>query len=181
MGRQVLEAQHHNGKKLTETIVKGAISGGVGVIALDQVANYLYTHESKEALEKEKQVRAEIGASEMGPVSIGVRKMTRVLQLDLNEKQLDAVATVIHYSLGVLPGAAFAVLLDRAPKTGAGKGTLYGLALFVLNDELLSVKLGWAAKPNRYPWQAHIRGLLAHVALGVATYQTFRLLNRIWK
>jgi hypothetical protein len=181
MSAHPLPTRHQkNGKNLAADIIKGSVAGWIGVIALDQVANYLYNHESKEALEREKQARDEIGSSDMGPASMAARKLARLCNLDLNEKQLNTTASVIHYGLGIVPGAAYAALLDRAPKLAIGRGTLYGFTLFAVNDELLSVKLGLAAKPSKYPWQAHFRGFAAHVAMGLATYHALRLLNRIW-
>ena len=51
----------------------------------------------------------------------------------------------------------------------AGQGLLLGLAVFVLNDELLAPAAGLASGPRSYPWQAHFRGLIGHLAFGVAT------------
>jgi uncharacterized membrane protein YagU involved in acid resistance len=159
--------------------VKGAVAGGLGVMALDQVANFLYSRESQEAQEREKQVRAEIGASEMGPTSIGAKQINEKLNLHLNDKQEETLATALHYSLGILPGMLYGMLLGRNEKIGVGRGVLYGLMLFLLNDELMSVQLGWAAKPSKYPWQAHARGLASHLALGVVTYFGFQAISRV--
>jgi hypothetical protein len=181
MAAQALQSRPAGGKALIQDAVKGGLAGGLGVIALDQVANFMYRHENPAALAREQAVHATLGTSEMGPVSTGIRQLARKFALELNERHLDKAATVLHYSLGVLPGAAYAVLLDRAPRMGIGRGFLYGLALFAVNDELMSVRLGWAAKPSLYPWQAHARGLAAHLAMGVVTYQALRLLGKIWK
>ena len=52
---------------------------------------------------------------------------------------------------------------------GHGKGLLYGLALFLVDDELLNALLGLSAGPTEYPWQAHARGLVSHLVVGVCT------------
>jgi hypothetical protein len=49
-----------------------------------------------------------------------------------------------------------------------GRGLLYGLGLFLILDEAVNAA-GLAADPRRYPWQAHARGLVAHLVLGVVT------------
>lgn len=51
----------------------------------------------------------------------------------------------------------------------SGRGLLYGLGLFVLNDEIAGPALGIASGPTEYPWQAHVRGLAGHLMLGAAT------------
>ncbi len=63
------------------------------------------------------------------------------------------------------------------PGLGAGRGLLYGLGMFVVEDELVSPALGVAAGPTRYPWQAHARGLVAHLVLGVVTDAVLRVLE----
>lgn len=75
----------------------------------------------------------------------------------------------MHYGLGVLPGAIYGALRDRVGCVGAGRGMIFGFGLFVVEDELANPLLGTAAPPGRYPWQAHARGLIAHLIYGVAT------------
>jgi hypothetical protein len=71
--------------------------------------------------------------------------------------------------LGIMPGAVYGALRDRAPYVGAGRDGLRGLALFLVQDEGLNALLGLSGPPRRYPWQAHARGLVAHVVYGVVT------------
>jgi hypothetical protein len=160
-------------------VVAGAIAGALGVWVMDQVGWWMYCAESEETRQREKRARAEVGGSEMGPASVATQKINRNLDLNLTEQQQDILSSVIHYGLGVLPGALYGSLRPQRNRIGNSRGLLYGLVLFLLNDELMSVQLGLAAKPSQYPWQAHARGLVTHVALGVATDQAFRLLNRV--
>ena len=46
---------------------------------------------------------------------------------------------------------------------------LAGFVTDVVEDELANPLLGIAAPPGRHPWQAHARGLIAHLIYGVAT------------
>ncbi len=171
--------KEQNGKSALGDALSGAVAGAVGVMALDQVANFMYSRENKEALERERKARAQVGGTEMGPASVATEKISRGLKLELTSKQSETVANVIHYGLGILPGALYGMALGRNEKMGADRGFLYGLALFAINDELLALKLGLVAGPKEYPWQAHARGLAAHVAMGVATYGVFKLFSRI--
>ena len=85
----------------------------------------------------------------------------------------------VHYALGVLPGALYAPLRRRLGGLGAGRGLLYGLGLFLVNDELLAPALGLASGPTAYPWQAHARGLAEHLVLGAATDAVLGAADRI--
>jgi hypothetical protein len=55
-------------------------------------------------------------------------------------------------------------------KFSADRGLLYSLAIFILWDKTLSVGAGIASPPKAYPWQAHFRGLIGHLSLGVAAH-----------
>jgi hypothetical protein len=49
------------------------------------------------------------------------------------------------------------------------RGLVYGLLLFLVSDEALNTELGFAGPPDAYPKATHIRGLVGHLVLGVAT------------
>jgi uncharacterized membrane protein YagU involved in acid resistance len=40
--------------------------------------------------------------------------------------------------------------------------------MFLIEDEVINPLIGAAAPPQDYPWQAHARGLVSHLVLGVA-------------
>ncbi len=71
--------------------------------------------------------------------------------------------------LGVVPGALYGALRRRVPLLGAGRGLMYGMLLFVGNDEVMNTELGLAGPYSAYPAAAHLRGLVGHAVLGVAT------------
>jgi uncharacterized membrane protein YagU involved in acid resistance len=67
------------------------------------------------------------------------------------------------------PAALYAASRKHLPGGVVIRGLAYGLAMFLIEDEVLNPALGVAAPPQKYPWQAHARGLVAHLALGLAT------------
>jgi hypothetical protein len=46
-----------------------------------------------------------------------------------------------------------------------------------VQDEGLNAASGLAADPRKYPWQAHARGLAAHLVFGVVTNAVLNLLK----
>jgi uncharacterized membrane protein YagU involved in acid resistance len=84
----------------------------------------------------------------------------------------------MHYALGIFPGAVYAVVRDRFRPVRAGRGILFGLALWVVNDELLNSALGLSGPPEAYPLSSHLRGLIGHLVLGVATDLGIELADR---
>lgn len=69
----------------------------------------------------------------------------------------------------------------RRPRLRAGYGALYGLALFVVMDEAAAPLTGSDSGPVRYPWQAHARGLVAHLVLGIITEVLLRTTDHFWR
>jgi hypothetical protein len=47
----------------------------------------------------------------------------------------------------------------------------------VLNDEIASRLLRVAGPQRDYPWQAHLRGLVGHVVLGMVTEATLNAIK----
>ena len=58
------------------------------------------------------------------------------------------------------------------------RGLLFGLGMFLVEDEALNTILGTAAPPRRYPLQAHARGLISHLILGVVTEAVLSALDQ---
>jgi uncharacterized membrane protein YagU involved in acid resistance len=87
------------------------------------------------------------------------------------------VEQLVHYSLGVIPGAIYGVVRRWIPFARFRHGLLYGLALFFVNDEYLNTKLGFAGPARAYPPETHARGLVGHVVLGVGTETGIQLLG----
>lgn len=175
--------------------VLGAAAGAVGVWAMDQVGWLMLGHEDRQALARdlaardkdaagkagiEKQVRAVKAAALGGAAPAGaLKKATQVSGVSPTDQQPGTGAALFHYALGMLPGALYAAARRRRPSLRTGSGALYGLALFVAMDETLAPLTRIAAPPGRYPWQAHARGLAAHLVLGITTETLLRATDRL--
>lgn len=79
--------------------------------------------------------------------------------------------------MGIAPGALFALWRHRMKRLRYWRGPVYGLALFITIDEIITPVLGYASGPFSYPWQAHVRGLIAHLILGATTEIALNLLD----
>jgi hypothetical protein len=166
---------HRENSGLAADMVKGALAGAVGVWLMDQVGWALYRREDPGALRQEQAARVE--GKDVAHVAAG--KLADATGMDLTPEQPHPAGIAVHYALGVVPGALYGPLRHRVAGLDAGQGLLYGLGLFLVNDELLNSLLGLASGPTEYPWQAHARGLVAHLALGVATDAVLDALDRV--
>lgn len=156
---------------LVVDLLQGALAGAVGVWAMDRVDWFVYDRERQEVKE---QTRANRPGGE-DPAHVIAGRVADALGKPLIGARRDAAGTAVHYSLGILPGALYGALSGRVKAVGAGRGLGYGLAMFIVEDELVNTALGIAGPPTGYPWQAHARGLLAHLVLGCVTDAALRL------
>jgi hypothetical protein len=163
-----------DGDVLTD-MVKGAIAGAVGVWALDKVTWYMWNRENPAALQQEREARPE----GLDPAHVMANRAAEAMGTELTPRQPHPAGIAVHYRLGIMPGAAYGALRKRVGGVGAAGGLLYGLSLFLLQDEGLNPILGTSGKPMDYPWQAHMRGLVGHLVLGAATHVTLELLDQV--
>ena len=148
---------------------RGAAAGAAGVVAMDAVTWAMYRRERRRDLLREK--RARVGGRDTAHAL--VRQVARLVGSDAGRSEPNPAGIAVHYALGMGPGALYAQQRHRTWLRKGG-GAVYGALLFALNDELAAPLLRVAGPPGAYPLKAHLRGLVGHVVLGVATEATLR-------
>ena len=177
--RTELERKENSGMTGSNTsgvavdMLKGAVAGAAGVWVMDRLDWFLYGRESAETRQRTEDARP--GGRDPAHVIAGMA--ADAVGVELASPKQNPAGLAVHYSLGILPGALYGALRDRVGYLGAGRGLLFGLGLFVVEDELANPLLGTAAPPGRYPWQAHARGLVAHLVYGLVTDVVFGALR----
>ena len=155
------------------SLVLGAMAGAVGVYAMDQAGQYLYR--KSDAKTRAAELAARPGG--LDPAHVIADRVTRAAGMELVNKDENTAGLLVHYAIGVIPAAVYGALRDRIGVLGAMRGLLFGFTAFVAEDEIAAPRLGLAAPPMSYPWQAHGRGLIAHLAFGAATDAALRVLK----
>lgn len=140
--------------------VIGVAAGAAAVYVFDKLDWFMYDHEDEAVRERTKAARPGGEA----PAQVVASRIANAL--DLGSATREKLGFGIHYALGIGPGAAYAALHDRVPYLTAGRGALFGLTLFLVQDEVLNTMMKTAGKPQEYPWQAHARGLVSHLLYG---------------
>ena len=153
----------------------GAVAGALGALVMDRLDWIMFEHEDPEARRRTQQARP----GDMDPAHVLANRVADAASMDLRPSHPHPAGLAVHYSLGIGPGALYGALRDRVPYAGAGRGTLYGFSLFALQDEFLNAATGLSGKPRDYPWQAHGRGLLAHLVYGAVTDAAFSAMKGI--
>jgi hypothetical protein len=153
-------------------LVRGAVAGVVGTWLMDVATWAMYRRAPEAVLEQENRTRP--FGEDVAHAS--ARYLARAAGRDAPPEP-NAAGIFIHYQLGIVPGIAYATLRERFPAITAGKGALWGATLYVTNDLLAARLLRIAGPQEQYPWQTHVRGLVGHTVLGIATHLTLEALD----
>lgn len=174
---QLIGEQQGNTSNLLSNALKGAVAGAVGVWVMDRLDWFMFRHEDQRARHQTEQVRP----GGMDPAHVAANRMAHALGRQLIPSQPHPAGHAVHYALGVVPAAAYGAFRDQLPASPQGNDYLYGaglgLGLFLAQDEVLNQAIGLSAKQKDYPWQAHARGFVAHLTLGLVTNAVLNLLS----
>ena len=166
-----------NGGEVMINAVKGAIAGAVGVWAMDKLDWFMFNHEDPAARRQTESVRPE----GMDPAHVSANRAAEAMGMELHPKQPNAAGIGMHYALGIGPAAIYGAVREKLPVKKQGQDFWYGLGLglglFVIQDEGLNQAMGISGKQKDYPWQAHARGFVAHLTLGLVTNTVLNLLQ----
>ena len=158
---------------VTVDLVKGAMAGAVGVWVMDRVDWYMVEHGNREAWRRTQAVRPHgqdpaHNIVNMAAEVIGAKPI----------QQPHPAGIAMHYAVGMAPAAAYSATRKHLPGGVVARGIALGLGLFLVEDEIINPLTGASAPANKYPWQAHARGLVAHLVLGVVTEAVLQVLDR---
>lgn len=157
---QDLRATHE--PSAAATAVMGAAAGALATWVMDRADWFMWNREGSESRTRTIAVRP--GGEP--PAHALVSKLEDATGAVLSQGRHEAASQAVHYSIGIAPAIGYAFLRDRLPGTGVVRGILYGVGLFAVQDEAVNTLTGLAAKPQKYPWQAHARGIVAHIVYG---------------
>ncbi len=176
--QDVIERQ--DGAEQQSPVVKalmGAAAGAIGTVALDSADWFLWNREDPSAKRRTEAVRPK-GEP---PADALVSRAEEASGTHTDKRTHGALGQATHYAIGIMPALGYALLRDRLPGRGVPRGLMYGGALFLMQDEVLNSVTGLGAKPTAYPWQAHARGLVAHLVYGLTTELALNAAEKVLK
>lgn len=159
---------------VTDALI-GAAAGAAAVWIMDRIDNFNFDHADPEARARTKAVRP----GGMDPAHVAANTAAEAVGAELEPRDDNAAGMAVHYALGMMPGVVYGALRREIPALTTGAGTLYGLGLFLLQDEGVNAATGLSAQPDEYPWQAHARGLVGHLGYGAALDATLNLTDSL--
>jgi hypothetical protein len=158
---------------LATDLLRGALAGAVGWVAMDQVLRMMYDHEDPVARAREDRARDGIPALENA-----AERMGEMVDVTLSSRTRQRAGTALQWAVGIGAGVLYAVLRDRLPAARAGRGLAFGAAFSLVVDEGLVPLLGLAPGPTAFPWQTHARGFIGHLVFGGVADATLELLEQ---
>lgn len=150
---------------LLADLMIGAVAGAAAIWVMDRVDWFNFRHESDEARRRTESVRP-YGKP---PAEVMTIRAAERLGSNPSPQQIETIGKAVHYMLGIGPAMLYSAFQSRYPMITKGRGALFGTGVFLLHDEGMNPLMGWSAKPTAYPWQAHARGLVAHLVFGLVT------------
>ena len=145
--------------------LRGAIAGGAAVWVMDLVTTGMLQQQAGETTRREEAARP----YGKGSVENLVDRVAERWNLELDDTAKGRAAHVVHYGLGIVPGAIYGAARGRVPGVGLARGLGYGIALFAASDEWANTALGLSGPPEDYPPETHLRGAVGHLVLGAVT------------
>lgn len=143
---------------------RGAIAGAVAVWLMDLVTTAMFDRQDPTVTKREEAARP----NDQPALANLVDRLEEQTGAELNKEQRESLVPILHYALGVVPGAIYGVLRGL-PLARSVNGAFYGIALWAINDEYLNTRLGLAGPFDAYPAETHLRGLVGHIVLGITT------------
>ena len=85
----------------------------------------------------------------------------------------------LHYTFGTMTGALYGALVEVAPALTMAGGVPFGLAVWLLADELALQALGLSQPPTRQTLATHTYAFASHCVYGLTTECTRRVVRRV--
>jgi hypothetical protein len=145
--------------------IRGAVAGAAATWLMDRLTTGMLQLQPPAVTAREE------AAQRNGKSSVAnlVDRFEAETGITVPEKRRPLIETVVHYLLGIVPGAIYGVVRRRVPLARIANGLGFGAAIFAVNDEYANAALKLSGPPRAYPIQTHFRGLAGHAVLGMAT------------
>lgn len=139
------------------------IVAGLGAAwVMNQTTTAFRARQSKESRRQEEEASGDVAYAAF------VRKAAALRGRDLDQRRAERLGVAFHYAMGTALVPGYVVLRRRLALRPLQAGLTLGLAVSVVVDEIANALVGSAAPPQAYPLVTHVRGVLGHVAYGVA-------------
>lgn len=160
------------------TVVRGAIAGVVGTLAMDLVWYARYRRSGgKEEFPEWEFSSGLTWEDAPAPAQVGKRLVEAFLQRPLPATSAPLVNNVVHWKFGALNGAVYGLVAGSCPKARPRYGPVFGTAVWLTGYAVLP--LAGLYKPIwQYDATTLAKDWSAHLVYGTVTATVFRVIGR---
>lgn len=156
-------------------VVVGAASGLVATWVMTRAQGPIWQVGSAATRFREKEAQGDLEPATV----LTARRAARIARTSIPDDRAAAAGQWVHYLTGTTLGALFGLVAPRLRLSPLAAGPLYGVAVWLLNDETLVPALGLSRKPWKYPASTHAKALASHLVYGAATGAGYAALGRV--
>lgn len=145
------------------TVTTGAFAGIIGGFALAGADQAIYSLTSPKKIAQETEIEPK------NPYIVFAEKLEKLTHRNLNDSQKKMVEQYVSAALSAAAGVCYTWLASKWKLNWVMGGIVFGGLFWAVEDEGISPILGLAGDITKYPAEAHLRGLAAHVIFGTVT------------
>lgn len=154
-------------------VLIGGVAGIVGTMVMPMVTNLMYKFESQEKKELEEKLRPE------PPFKVMTKKVVDAVNAHPSKETMKMLSKGVHWGYGIAWGALYGVLRKKYPVLSKFGGAPFGVLFFLVGDELVNTAFKITPPPQKFPVEAHVRGLAGHLVFMAAAEGTSKLLHKV--
>ncbi len=148
---------------LSRDLLAGAAAGALGGAALLGLSMTLYDLAKPQDIEREQAIEPR------DPFIVLAQKMQKATGKEMTEHEEKVFEQGVANGLSAVMGAAYALTARQWKLGWLAGGVAFGALFWLVEDEGIGPMMGLAGDNTKYPLEAHLRGLLSHIAFGVVT------------
>ena len=104
-----------------------------------------------------------------GSIKVAENVARTVAGEELDEREKDRGGTAVHYMFGAMMGAIYGATAEWKPAANAMAGLPFGIAVWVVADEIGLPAAGLSKPPTEYPASRHLSSFGSHLVFGLTT------------
>jgi uncharacterized membrane protein YagU involved in acid resistance len=152
--------------KTWKGVVAGVTAGLVATWTMNQFQAAVSKLGNQKRRKKESDETATVKAAELVSEKVLHRRLSR------DEKQ--RAGNVVHYAYGAAVGGVYGALAERKKPVRKLAGVPYGVAVWLLGDEIAVPALRLSKGPTEYPVSVHAKALASHIVYAATA-------NLVWR
>ena len=154
-------------------MLAGAVAGAAAIWVANKLDRAIYRSGSAASVRKSEAARP----GGMDPAHVLAKRAADAVGVEVENPGDNPAGHTIHYGIAAGIGALYGLLRGMSPAVSTGRGAMFGIALFILKDEIGNTALGTAGNPLNYPLRDHVRGAATSTLFGIVTDFSLRLIS----